>query len=600
MIKQTHNQLKLAFLCLIPLLALQAGGVFSQNLIFTNPADIDEPRSNFANPALISYQGSQIVMGMKAYHVGFLDNNAFGFKSGFLSVASPYLVSGKLGLGMNAQYFNTPLYRQTNVSLAASRKFLGVFALGIRMNVFSKSYNQSEFDLVDENDPVFSGGTTKYAVSFGTGVMIVPVPNLYLAAGIEHMNRPNIALSSVPFRQPMELTFGLKYSFSAISSSFYMKSIESNMHPFFEIERNFWENWKARLGYGMKNVFLSGLVHVGYGLSLSYEYEYPFSNLKDTSLGSYSLCVNYNIDKIPRLPREIKRPCQRVIFKMPKNGMKLQPRFVVYSSVNALEIFEKQITRAFDDSLNKAEISSLTNFEIGVLDSTKINSPLYFKTHPLDAYYPDVDRAGHFTNLYNTALDTVIRQLSENKNLEMQIISTKGVTNRAAGLQNYFLKSSGIKGNQVRVAAPIYRDKSDSLMKNQKISRGAIQPRESISVISDKTTTFYLVPIYMERYNNNWALSIHNSSGKIIKEFSGLGKIPEQIRWDWKDTKGQFIQPDLYYYSIKWIDDTGQAQVSNPRIIDVQKIKRNLKITITKKKNFNKEHIKKYGLKLNR
>ncbi|MBN1351367.1 type IX secretion system membrane protein PorP/SprF [candidate division KSB1 bacterium] len=572
----------------------------SQNIIFTNPADIHDPRANFVNPAMISYQGSQTMLGMKAFHVGFLEGNAFAFKNGYLSVSSPYIVKSRLGLGINAQFFNTPLYQQTSFSLAASHKFFGIFSLGARVNIFTKSYDRSKFDLVESDDPVFSKDLTKYSASFGTGIMLVPVPNLYLAAGVDHINQPNVALSSQPILQPMEFNFGMKYIFSSLSSSIYFRGTRSKIIPFFEAERNFSDYWKAKLCYGMKTLQISGLVNLGAGISLGYEYHYPFSDLMGTSFGSYSLCIVYNTDTIMRLPQEIRRSCKQITFEIPQNKMKLQPRFVVYSSVNALEILEKQITRVFDDSLSKDEFTALTNFELGTLDSNTVNSPLYFQTSVIDAYYPEIKRVGHFTKLYKTALDSISRLIKEDESLKVEIISTKGVTNRAAGLRNYLKKAARVSEDQITVSSPIYKSEIDSLHKNQRIVLREIADNESLVAINHRRTTFYIVPINTTGFKNKWALTIQNSSGEIVREFSGEGNIPEKITWDWKDRNGHFIQPDLYTYCIKWIGESGQMHVSNPRIIDVQKIKRHLKIRITKKANFNKDGVKKYGLKLNR
>lgn len=569
-------------------------------MVFTNPADIYDPRTSFVNPAVISYQGGQIALGIKAYHVGFIENNKLGFRNGYVSATSPYLIKGKIGLGFNGQYLNTPLYQQTNFSLLLSRKFWRLLSVGIQFNIFTKSYDRSKFDLLHSDDPVFASGTTKCAFSIGSALLFVPIPSLYLAVGMEHINRPNVALSSLRIYQPRVLSFGIKYIYGSLSSSVYFKKLNGQINPFFEIEPNFSNNWNLKLGYGMKTMRMDGLIKVGAGISLGYGYEYPFSSLHGASFGSCRLSMIYNIDDVPQLPKQIQIPSQRIIFEMPENSMKLKPRFVVYSSVNALEIVQKQLTRIIDDSLTNEEIASLTYFELGTLDSNKTSSPLYFKTKSLDAYYPGIKRVGRFTELYKTTLDTIICQLRYNKEIKAEIISTKGVTNRAAGIQNYLMTADGVIQKQVEVVAPICHDIEDSLKKYPKISKNNILPKEALTVISHESTRFYITPIYLNDYDDKWSLSIYSSSGKIVKEFYGTGEVPEKINWDWKNEKGHFIEPDLYYYTFKWIDENGEIQLSNPRIIDVQKIKRNLTITITKNKKFIGNGVKKYGLRLNR
>jgi len=400
--------------------------------------------------------------------------------------------------------------------------------------------------------------------------------------------------------QPIELNAGVKYTFAPFSPSIYFKKLDDRIHPFFEIEPNFSNTWNVKIGYGMRTIRLNGKINVGSGISLGYGYEYPFLNFHGASFGSCQFSIVYDIDKIPQTPKQIQVPSQRIIFEMPENSMKLESRFVVCSSVNALEILEKQITRVIDDSLTEEEITSLTYFELGTLDSNKTSSPLYFKTKSLDAYYPDIRSVGNFTPIYKTTIDSIIHQMKRNEETKLEIISTKGVTKRATGIQNYLLKAKGVSQKQVAVTTPVYDDNADSLRIYRKISKHAILSKEFLTVLSHESTTFHIIPIYMNDYQNNWSLCIYNSSGEVVREFSGHGTIPEKINWDWRYENGSFIEPDLYYYSIEWFDENGQLQQSNPRIIDVQKIKRNLTITVTKRKKFLGNGVKNYGLRLNR
>jgi hypothetical protein len=85
-----------------------------------------------------------------------------------------------------------------------------------------------------------------------------------------------------------------------------------------------------------------------------------------------------------------------------------------------------------------------------------------------------------------------------------------------------------------------------------------------------------------------------------VKEFSGEGFIPQKITWDWKKDDSTFVAPGLYYYTFHWFGLDQHPRVSNQRIIDVRKIKRNLTVTVSKSPRLLEENVKKIGIRLNR
>ncbi|MDZ7262386.1 MAG: type IX secretion system membrane protein PorP/SprF, partial [candidate division KSB1 bacterium] len=519
---------------------------------------------------------------------------------GFFNLSSPYLIKGKIGLGISGQYFNTPLYSQTNFSLSASEKFFDVLSLGFKLNLFTKSYDREGFDLVDENDPVFARGTIKTAFSFGAGILVAPFPNFSIGLGLDHINRPRVSLGQGNLRQPLSLDGGIRYSLGTLTSLINLTYMEDELSSVFSVEHNISESAVLQLGYGMKALRFQGKFHLYKGISLEYGHEYPVADFWGTSFGSHRVCLIYQFDRMPNLP-EISRPKElRLPFTIVQNKLELQPRFFVYSSVNTLEIVDKKITRIIEKGITANELSYLAAFELDFLDSSKVDTPSQFNTRPIEGFYPEVKFQGNFTKSYRNTLNKILNLMKEKNDLETYIITNVGASNRALGMYNYFLNNPNISKEQVKIVAPAYWGKPDSLVKVRQLTPESIPPIETLTVISHDSTVFHIVPIYFDDYQKDWSLRIFNSSGELIKQFKGQGKVPTEITWNWRKDDGEFIEPDLYYYRFQWRDAGDQIQQSNPRIIDVKKIKRELTVRITKEGRYLDKGVTRLGLRLNR
>ncbi len=571
----------------------------AQNMIFTNPVDINNPVSGFANPALIAYQESQVLFGMKVFHLGFLDENSLGFNNGFFQASIPYLFRGRIGVSINGQYFNSPMYSQTNFSIGVSQKYISIFSIGLRANLFSKAYNRAQFDL-EVPDPIFEKGTTKFAFSLTGAIFVSPMPNLYLSLGVEHLNRPNIALSTIKYYQPIELIGGLKYGFGKFNTSFYFRKSDQDFHPFFEIEPIIAPNINIRLGYGMQALRLDGLIDVYEGFAMGYSYDYPLSEFHGSSFGSHQICLTYFLDKEPGLPEKLKPNNLDLRFRMPESELWLQPRFEVYSTVTSLEIIDKQIQRKFDPTLTEDELKSLINFELGSLDSSATYEPQFLPTRSVGAYYPDVKRVGFFTIGYQETLDKLDSLMQRDTNLKTEIITTRNSSHRAAGIQNYLMKNKPINQEQVDVVLPVYHGKSDSLEKSKILTQGGLTPTENLTVLTHDFTKFYIFPIDFDSYDREWKLRVYDSHDTLVKEFKGSGNVPHEVIWNWHRDNQALIAPDLYYYTFLWTSSDGKVFESPPKIIDVRKIKRNLIVTVTKEPRPIQKNVKKIGIRLNR
>ena len=207
------------FLHIIFLLFLFHGHLHAQyNLVPANPANIFDAKSSFVNPAMLSFQRSQLLLGMKVFHLGFVESDAFVFRNNYISATTPYIFSDNVVFGITGQYFGIPLYNQSQVSFLVSSRVLRKFAVGLKYNILNHSFNKNQFDQIDSYDPVFSNGTTKVSHSFGMGMLAFPVPGLCIGFSLDHINRPDISLIGDGIHQPYVFDFGIRYSYKLFSS----------------------------------------------------------------------------------------------------------------------------------------------------------------------------------------------------------------------------------------------------------------------------------------------------------------------------------------------------------------------------------------------
>ena len=167
---------------------------YSQNIVTADPTNTFDLESIFVNPAVIPFQHRQVTLGMKVYQLGFLSSEKFGFRTGYFSFALPEAFSGFMSLGITGQNFSVPLYDQTNFSFLLAKRPIERLSLGIKYNLFTKSYHQKYFDLVIPDDPVFADGTLKFAHSIGAGLILYPWSTLSVAFSCDHLNRPDVSL----------------------------------------------------------------------------------------------------------------------------------------------------------------------------------------------------------------------------------------------------------------------------------------------------------------------------------------------------------------------------------------------------------------------
>lgn len=205
------------------------------------------------------------------------------------------------GFGLSAGYFGSDKLATQTVSLHYGQRLTraqtpwaetqrwGLFG-GASAKIRRKGYIESNFRLRDPGDPLLSGNLTKFAFSFGVGLVYQGKNWRAFLAG-DDLNMPNMALESgVEDRIPMEIQAGSEFSlpweeiraYPAISYRSQYRAFAKDIDPTIALRKSFIDGklelaisggrWSAGLGavyYPMKNS----------GPGIGYEMSMPFSGI---------------------------------------------------------------------------------------------------------------------------------------------------------------------------------------------------------------------------------------------------------------------------------------------------------------------------------
>ena len=191
------------------IILLSASRLVAQDIIHGNAADLYDAKSIFVNPALVPYQGTQLLCGMKVYHLGILENDQMGFKNSYIGFSAPYFHG--FGIGVGGQFFKSPIYSENVLDFSLSRRFFNIFSIGTIIRTLMIGYNSDNFQLVDPDDPVFLNGTTKTTFSVGGGIAVIQFRNLSIGISVHDLNSPNISLIDDAVKRPPQYYASVVY-----------------------------------------------------------------------------------------------------------------------------------------------------------------------------------------------------------------------------------------------------------------------------------------------------------------------------------------------------------------------------------------------------
>ncbi|UCE04988.1 MAG: type IX secretion system membrane protein PorP/SprF [bacterium] len=541
----------------------------SQNIISADPSDTFDSESIFINPAVIPFQHRQVTLGMKVYQLGFLKSQEFGIQTGYFSFSLPEAFSGLIDLGMTGQNFSVPLYDQTSFSLLIAKRTFERLSIGIKYNLFTKSYHQRYFDLVDQDDPVFAKGTLKMAHSIGAGIILFPWSTLSIGFSCDHLNRPDVSLFQDNFRQPLTYDFGFRYSWTYFSSSLYFNHVQSH-----------WQlNWLFESRPSISTIFKIGFVQraARFGaqfnlidaVSLNYSFDYPFYEINQLSSGSHQISLMYDLDhrnRIKELQFTRYNKGRFPVFNLPS-------QFFVKIDTEELKIFTRKIVRSVDKKIPASALKNLTEIEVVLNDSTFNMQQLYEHGCLLSqSLYPSYSSAKYSQRYEQWLAENLLSKQIDS----LRLIADLNSVQRATDLRDFLVAQVPFYDRYIDIKP------MENIPLTKRIETQTLHhlTKERCYILKPESVSFHISSIKMRKYRETWKLVICDCSNTEIKTFIGKGRVPEDICWNWRDNDGILIKPDIHYYYFQWKDKAGQLHKTQPKMFSVIKISRTLNIDI--------------------
>ena len=281
----------------VALVALQVIGnrtSFAQNTYSANPANLNHPHILFTNPATPATAPERGYLGLKFIYPGAISGSAFAVRSTSLAASSRRLLDDKLALGVTVDHFGAPLYNETKVSLLAAKSWNKRFSLGLGIGFVSRNFAVTDFNLVDSNDPVFSGGSSKTSPDIAVGFWGRVSDRLTTGVSLLHINQPNLAIGETKFTQSLEAYLGLQFDarFAGIDLGAHLWQHE--WHPLLNFEFPASASNKLRLGYSISNAQFGGQAAVLEKGAIAYQYSLPTNEISMVSAGSHEFGLLYD------------------------------------------------------------------------------------------------------------------------------------------------------------------------------------------------------------------------------------------------------------------------------------------------------------------
>jgi hypothetical protein len=555
----------------------------AQNLLEPHPLDIRSGQAHLLNPSIASYQSSMLQIGMRAFHLGFIDDAAARFRLNYISLVLPRWLPAGLAFAGHAQSISLPIYSQSYVSVALSRRFYHSFSIGLKAGLLSKSYDLSEFNLVDPNDPLFLNQKRFTRLDVGGGVTFWPWPFVSLALSRDHLNQPNVALGQPAHRLQPENHVALAFHFGNVQTAFVTQRDEQGLRPGGFVEVNDPGLGFLRLGIDKLAMRLESRLRLYGPVNLHYALDYPTEELRGETSGSHELALVFEFDRLARLPRLEEAPPFRYTLYVKPNFEPSKPRAYARADVETLEIISKRLQRTIAADVPVQALAAIPSYDLGVLDSSFAAPGLYFNL----AQFASADTSAPLLGSYSTDYWHSLRQLSESLNRlpvsEAAIVSSPFARPRAVGLRNYLLQNTTHGLGKVQLGEPRFASRSDSLRFYRRAGNRIIVPTEEVLVLNPPAAIFHVATANFSTRPVLWQLIVEKDAGGTVWEMEGQGYIPQQVVWNWRDDNGEVIAPGYYRYFISWQMPDGVTYSSPMRKFYARKFQRTIKIHVTRK-----------------
>ncbi|RMD99669.1 MAG: type IX secretion system membrane protein PorP/SprF [Calditrichaeota bacterium] len=537
--------LLLVFICQLQ----PAGKLFSQGFEIWNPADRSLPWVSDINPAIIPYQNTQVSLGLRVFHLGFLPGRALGLRENRVNFSFPFFLPYDLGFGLQMRYFSTGLYSELAASFLLGREIRPDLSVGLKVGLERRGFNAANFNVEDPGDPLLAGGLSRMNLNLGAGAYWAP-GNFRLGLGIDHANRTNIGeMSQAIF--PREISLALGYQIGFLTPTVLIHDDGTRWRFGFTLTAMNAGAGSIRFGYeDSMPLKLEARLNLNKRSRLNYRLDLPKSGTRGASAGTQELVFT------------------QILGRRPEIG---QPQMLF--TTRKLEIKVEKVVRKMAPSLNKRILARLPELTPEYLSSkSHAQNMLLIQAGALNRFESKAARRKRWRKLANT----LVKFLSANPSLQAFILADQRSLNDAKIIKRMadrILRAPHriqISGTKPRAGQPDLRSFMPGQVTLQRKPPRLSTPKLGINLrVKSKT-----------RRTRGWILSIRNRRGQTFAQFYGKGKLPEQIEWDWRDRRQKLVPPGEYFFQLVVVTTAGRKRTAISKPIHITWIKRTVFIKL--------------------
>jgi len=557
--------------------------VSAQNLLQPHPLDIRSGNAHLLNPSIISYQPSLVQVGMRVFHLGFLDESAARFRLNYVSVVLPRWLPKELAFAVHAQSLSMPIYSQSYVSFGLSRRYKNFFAVGLKAGLLSKSYDRGDFVGVDPNDPVFKNDKGRTSLDLGGGVTFWPLPSVSVSFSRDHLNQPNVALGPTRFKLKGESHLALSYHFGNIQTAFITQRDDRSLRAggFFQYDNPAWGF--VRLGLDKVAMSLESRLQLYGPVSLNYSLNFPTADLRGETNGSHEFALVFELDRLSPLPKMETPPPFRYAFSAPAAFEPSAPRAHLRAENEVLEITAKRLQRLIAPDVPTYALAALSSYDLGMLDSSLVSPNPSFHVTPFAAADTSVKLLGLYSKDYRYSLQQLSADINKTTGTMATIVTNPLAKSRALGLRNYLVENTALGLNKVQIGEPNFATRLDSLRTTRRAGNRIIVPREEVVVLNPPAAVFHIATANFSAPPKRWQLIVEKENGAPVWKMEGEGHIPQQLVWNWRDAAGKVVAPGYYRYALTWQTPNDALHNSPSGRFYVKKFQRTITIRVARK-----------------
>lgn len=498
------------------LLLAAASPLRAQGWTFWNPADRSLPFSTAINPAIVSFHDTQVSIGSKFHHFGFIEDNSFGLREHHINFSAPFVLPAGLAFGFDFQYYSAMVYSELAASLLLSSELFDRFSVGVKFGIEQRGFHSGEFVGVDPADPLLNGGLSTIRPNLGLGAYWQP-GNLRFGIGVDHLNQANIGKVDANAALPLEVSSAIGYTIGPVTPSLLLHSAGSGM----------------RLGFAITAVRHNvGSVRLGYEQELPFKVEASFSFNRDNHL-------RYGID----MPREGTRGASagsheliytRILGRAPELA---QPEILF--STNELTVLRKTVTRSMPGDLHTAELAASGEVSFEYLAESGFGRPVMMLTAGALSHYETRDiRLDRYRRLRARMLPV----LESHPDMKVAIKTDSSTIEDARWIRQLLVSNSAIAEDRVLIVRNRHSGQADFT--------GFAPGRRTETAMTEELSvpgvTIRLKVPGNTRKTRRWRLEIADVDGQVVKVFDGSGNLPAVLDWDWRSDSGDLVPPGQY------------------------------------------------------